>query len=147
MFDLLRSVTRGNALWSALRSTWAALVMPHRDIRYSLLWIGLEALLGPENSGSEITYKLSQRIAFLISNGSAEAKENFRAARECYQTRSQIVHGRWSDEPKMDKRMAETERLVRACLLRTLKTPEMRQTFSSKDRDRFLEDMVFARYG
>lgn len=144
IFDLLRAVSRGNALWSGLRSTWAGLLMPHRDIRYSLLWVGIEALLGPDNSGSEITYKLSQRIAFLISSSSVEAKENFRTARECYQTRSQIVHGRWNNDPKMDNRMAETERLARACLLRALSTSELRQTFSSKDRDRFLEDLVFA---
>lgn len=143
LFDILRSISRGNAVWTAMRSVWAALVMPHKDIRYSLFWIGLEALFGPENSGSEITYKLSQRIAFLISDEPGHAKEKFRVARECYQTRSQIAHGRWTNDPKTDPRMADTEAIVRASMLRILQNPDLRATFCSTGRDRFLEDMIF----
>jgi hypothetical protein len=144
LFDVLRSISRGNAVWTAMRSVWAALVMPHRDIRYSLFWIGLEALFGPENSGGEIIYKLSQRIAFLISDEPSHAKEEFRLARECYQTRSQIAHGRWANDPKTGPRMADTEAIVRASVLRILQNLDLRATFCSTARDRFLEDMIFS---
>jgi hypothetical protein len=144
LFNILRSISRGNAVWTAMRSVWAALVTPHRDIRYSLFWIGLEALFGPENSGSEITYKLSQRIAFVTSDEPSHAKERFRVASKCYQTRSQIAHGRWADDPKTNSRMADTEAIIRASMVRILKNQDLRAVFSSKTRDRFLEDMIFS---
>lgn len=141
--DILRLVEQGNAVWTAIRSFWSALLMRYTDIRYSLFWIGLEALFGPDNSGSEITYKLSQRIAFFISNDPISATEEFRRARECYQMRSKIVHGRWMIDPKTDLRIAETEEIVRRSIFRILANSDLREVFLSKGRDSYLEEMIY----
>jgi hypothetical protein len=119
LHSILQSVPRKKAVWTALRSVWGALTMNSEDLRYSLFWIGLEALLGPDDSG-EIVYKLSQRVALLISNSAEEARENFRKAKGCYNTRSKIVHGRWNGDPKMLLQMADTEAISRSILLRVL---------------------------
>ena len=147
LFDTLRSIKRKNPVWTAARSFWAALVTPERDIRYSLFWIGIEALFGPDNSGGEITYKLSQRIAFLTAADPVEAKQVFDVAKKCYGMRSTIVHGRWDDDPKMEELMGTTERIVRFSFLRVLRDQALLSKFQSKARDRFLEEMVFSRYG
>jgi hypothetical protein len=147
MCDALRSIKRNNAVWTAARSFWAALVTPERDIRYSLFWIGIEALFGPESSSGEITYKLSQRIAFLTAADPVQAKQMFKDVKKCYGMRSTIVHGRWNDDPKMDEMTGTTERIVRASFLRILRDHDLLDKFQSKDRDPFLEDMVFSRYG
>jgi hypothetical protein len=144
--DILRSIRRNNPVWTAARSFWAALVTPERDIRYSLFWIGIEALFGPDSSGSEITYKLSQRIAFLTASNPTESKEIFKVAKRCYGMRSTIVHGGWDDDPKMDELLGTTERIVRSSFLRTLRDQTLLERFQSKERDRFLEEIVFSRY-
>jgi hypothetical protein len=147
LFDALRLIRRKNPVWTAARSFWAALVTPERDIRYSLFWIGIEALLGPDNSSGEITYKLSQRIAFLTAKDPADAKQIFDLARKCYGMRSTIVHGRWDDDPKMNDLMGATERIVRFSFHRILRDEELLKRFQSKGRDKFQEEMVFSRYG
>jgi hypothetical protein len=142
---ILVSVPRKNAVWTALRSIWGALTMSSEDLRYSLFWVGLEALLGPDGSG-EIVYKLSQRVALLLSKSAEEAKQNFRTAKDCYNTRSKIVHGRWNGDPKMLLHMANTEAISRNILLRVLNDPALLKGFLSKERDKFLEEMIFAGY-
>ena len=104
-------------------------------------------MFGPDNSGGEITYKLSQRIAFLTAADPVEAKQVFDVAKKCYGMRSTIVHGRWDDDPKMEELMGTTERIVRFSFLRVLRDQALLSKFQSKARDRFLEEMVFSRYG
>ena len=53
------------------------------DIRYSLFRIGLEAVFGPDANTGEITYKLSQRTAFFISDTPQAARHVFSKARKC----------------------------------------------------------------
>jgi hypothetical protein len=47
----------------------------------------------------------------------------------------------------MNALMATTESIVRSALRRVLSEPDLLEKFISKERDRFLEDMVFSRYG
>jgi hypothetical protein len=133
-------------VWAALRYLWAALTTYAADLRHPIFWIALEALFGPKQDSGEIGYKLSQRIAFLISKNADEAKDTFRKAKACYGARSKIVHGRWDGDPKMLQLMADTETMVRAVLLRLLNNPDLPKHFLSSERDTFLEDLVFARY-
>jgi hypothetical protein len=145
LHEMLLSVPRKNAVWTALRAFWAGLTSYARDLRYPLFWIGLEALFGPEDNTGEITYKLSQRIAFFLSDTPEGARDIFRKSKACYGARSQIVHGRWEDSPKMDVLMGDTENIVRSVMLRMMNDAEMLKTFLSKQRDKFLEDWVFSR--
>jgi hypothetical protein len=60
-------VRRNTAVWTALRATFSALQMYAPEIRYALFWIALEALFGPAD-GREITFRISQRIAFFLAS-------------------------------------------------------------------------------
>jgi hypothetical protein len=82
----------------------------------------------------------------LLSKSAEEAKQNFRTAKDCYNTRSKIVHGRWNGDPKMLLHMANTEAISRNILLRVLNDPALLKGFLSKERDKFLEEMIFAGY-
>jgi|SRR5665213_121201 len=145
LHTVLLSVPRSNPVWRAMRMFWAGLSGYAVDIRYSLLWIGLEALFGPDGNTGEITYKLSQRASFFISDTPQGARDVFGKAKKCYAMRSKIVHGLWEYDPSIDATMADTEMIVRASCLRVLTDPEMLKTFMSKKRDQFLEDWVFSR--
>ncbi len=111
-------------------------------IRYALFWIALEALFGAEDP-KEITYRLSQRVAFFLAGGRHEAKALFSMAKKGYVFRSKIVHGRWREEPENTTRMAEVEALVRRSLMRVIESENLRSTFSGKAREGFLDDLVF----
>jgi hypothetical protein len=137
-------VPRENAVWTALRATWAALTMNSADIRYSLFWIALEALFGADDS-REIGYKLGQRIAFFLADTPADARDLFKKVKTCYNMRSKIVHARWSNDKTIDEVMYYTERIVGTVFRRLLSNPPMLSTFISKKRDSFLEDWVFSR--
>lgn len=138
----LVALGREGAVWTAVRATWAGLQMNIEAIRYALFWIALEALFGPEDA-REITYRLSQRVAFFLGGDRAEAKALFALAKKGYGFRSKIVHGRWKEEPDSETRMAEAEDLVRRSLVRVLEDEELRETFSGKGREPFLDDLVF----
>lgn len=133
---------RDGAVWTAARATWVGLQMNIEVIRYVLFWMALEALFGPEDA-REITYRLSQRVAFFLASDRAEARELFAVAKKGYGFRSKIVHGRWEEEADSEARMAEAEDLVRQSLVRVLEDEELRKTFSGKTRETFLDDIVF----
>ena len=116
--------------------------MNMEPIRYALFWIGLEALFGPEDA-REITYRLSQRVAFFLSENRKETKQLFATAKKGYGFRSKIVHGRWKEDKNSEQLMAETESMVRRSLVRILRDPEFTKTFSERGRERFLDDLVF----
>jgi len=144
LHTVLCSIPRKNAVWMAMRALWTALTTYEADIRYSLLWIGLEALFGAEDGG-EITYKLAQRIAFFLANTSEDARSLFKKAKFCYAMRSKIVHGRVIDDPKIDECTADTEAIARTVFRHLLDKPELLKTFVSNQRDSFLEEWVFSR--
>jgi hypothetical protein len=139
------AVPRNNELWTAMRTVWAGLVSPARDIRYAMFWIGLEALFGA-NDTREVGYKLAQRIAFFLSSDPESARILFKQVKKCYAIRSAIAHGKWGDSKEFDDRMADTESIARRSLLKITQHPSLTQLFSgsSKKRDEFLEDFVFS---
>lgn len=145
LHNALASIPRDNAVWTAIRALWTGLTSYSADIRYSLFWIGLEALFGADDSSGEITYKLSQRIAFFIAEKPEDARDIFRKAKKCYSTRSRIAHGRWGSDPEIDARMAETEAIFRTAVRHLLDSPDLLKTFVSKERNTFLDDWVFSR--
>jgi Apea-like HEPN len=145
LHEKLISIPRDNPVWRAMRLFWAGLTSYAPDLRYSLFWIGLEALFGPKDNSGEISYKLSQRIAFFVSDKPDAARDTFRKARDCYNMRSKIIHGRWEGGHKIEAAMADTEAMVRQVVVRLLNDAEMLKTFLSEQRDGFLEDWVFSR--
>lgn len=147
LYRILATVPRKNRIWTALRGIWAGLATYERDIRYSLFWIGLEALFGSDAQG-EIIYKLAQRLAFFTCNDPASAKQAFQKIKRCYGTRSQIVHGTWEDDLNFDEHMGDTEGLTRKAFARLFANKEMIDTFlHKKRRELFLEEFVFSHVG
>ena len=142
--QVLCSIPRDNAVWTALRATWVALTMNSADLRYACFWMGIEALLGAEDNTGEVAFKLSQRAALFLADSPERAREVFRKAKKCYGMRSKIIHGRWKHDPKIDEVMADTETIIRTVLLRLLDDPKLLNTFTTEQRDRFLEDIVFS---
>ena len=144
IYAALAQVPVGNPVWEATRFFWEALTTLRHDFRYASFWVGLESLFGPDDSG-ETSYKICQRIAFFLGDSPDVARDLYRKAKNCYSTRSKIVHGRWKHDPKMADAMADTESIVRTAFRRLLENPQLLNAFISKKRDVFLEDWVFSR--
>jgi hypothetical protein len=144
LHNALLSIPKKNAVWTATRALWSAITTSAVDLRYLLFWIALEALFGP-NEGTEVSFKIAQRISFFTADASKTARENLKVVKECYSMRSKIVHGRWEGDPKMAKAMETTENAARIVFLYLLRHPELMAVFRSRKRDEFLEDWVFSR--
>src|SRR5262249_11765678 len=108
------------------------------------IFLGLESLFRAGDT-NEIGYKLAQRIAFFLADTPDSARKIFWQVKNCYKTRSTIIHGRWKENPTIDSVMLDTETIVRRVFCRLLDDPEMLRTFISKNRDKFLEEWLFSR--
>lgn len=84
-------------------------------------WIALEAIFLPE-AGTELSYRVSLRVAYFLSSSSDERLELFRRVRASYEERSRIAHG---EEPKDLQNVAEfTVSTLQQALLKALDEPE-----------------------
>ena len=109
------------------------------------MWIALEALFAPS---SEVSYRLSSRLALFLKGPGREAQETAGRARDGYETRSKIAHGgRLPKKTTKDKARAmlrEAETWVRESLCRIVEDSEIAADFiSSEKRDAYLERRVF----
>jgi hypothetical protein len=136
-------VRRNTAVWTALRATFSALQMYAPEIRYALFWIALEALFGPTD-GREITFRLSQRMAFFLATTRAGAKETVTIAKKAYAFRSKVVHGNWTLNPQMHALMGDTETIARSCLVHLAENDELIDLFMTNRREAYLDDLAFA---
>jgi Apea-like HEPN len=109
------------------------------DYRYPLFWQGLESLFGADNERSGITKRLCDRISFFLANTPAVQKELSDKVRGYYGMRSEIVHGRWEDGPKIELLMDHTEGIVRTVVRHIVDKPGILCAFVSPKRDEFLE--------
>jgi hypothetical protein len=140
--EALVKVPRETALWTAIRAAWGGLQMNVESIRFLLFWVGIEAMFGPED-GREITFRLSQRLGLFLGETKADARQLFDLARAGYGFRSKIVHGQWKEDPNATKRMAEAESLFRHAFARILSDQQLVSTFTSKQREQFLDSLAF----
>lgn len=138
----LVEVDRDTSLWNAVWTTWAGLQINIEPIRCLLFWLALESLFGPEDA-REITFRLSQRIAFFLSRDRHEAAELYEVAKKGYNFRSKIVHGRWRRNNDGEERTGEVERLVQRSLARILAESGMKEIFSGNSREHFLDELFF----
>jgi hypothetical protein len=146
LYGSLIDLPRDGAAWVAVHALWKALVAESWEVRYLLLWVGLEALFGPEDA-REITYRLSQRIAFFLASDRKEAQRLFKAATASYGWRSRAVHGMRLTKLSAEKSgeiMLEAEDFLRKALNRLLRERELVKTFSSKEREHHLDNLIFS---
>ncbi len=108
-----------------------------------LLWVALEALVG---ASSEITYRMSQRLAFFIGKDKADVKATFANAKKAYRFRSKVAHGAWKKNQDSTALTAISESLLRRALSRVVMDASVTQNFLGKDdeREAFLDEQIFA---
>lgn len=84
---------------------------------------------------------------FLGSNRE-EARNFFLKARDRYSWRSKIVHGApltKLTEQKSDRVLFDSEQMLREALLKILPNEDHRIQFNGRERQAFLDELVFAR--
>jgi hypothetical protein len=120
-----------------------------QEARFLLSWVAIEALYGPSNP-MEISYRLSQRVAFfLVPKRTNETRNLYESTRAGYSWRSKVVHGlRLSNltEEESIKISHDAETLLRNTFLRILGDPEMIDRFDGDSRDEYLDSLVFDAY-
>ena len=142
IFAALMKIPRETSAWTAIRALIAALQMNVEEIRYLLLWVALEALFG---ASSEITYRISQRLAFFIGNDKEDVKAVFADAKKAYGFRSKVAHVAWKKNKDSTALTATSESLLRRALSRVLMDGSVTQNFLGKDdqREAFLDEQIF----
>lgn len=143
----LPELPRGGAIWTALWMLRAALSDMRWEIRFLPLWVALEALFGPEDP-REITYRLSQRVAFFLASDRQEARELFDKAKKGYAWRSKVVHGARLTKLRADEEQAmdilyDAETLIRRALNSVLTDPHLIRQFDGKNRERYLDELIY----
>jgi len=140
----IQNLQRNSSIWLASRTLYEALTSDIWEVRFLLLWIVLEALFG---ASTEITYRISQRIGFLLSVDKKTAFDLYKEAKVSYNWRSKIVHGKRHklEQSKSAQVLYNTECLVRNAVLKILKDKELIKIFSSSDntREEYLDNLVF----
>jgi hypothetical protein len=145
--ERLETIPRNNALWSGLRAFSGALSSYFADYRFPLFWQGLESLFGSDTDRYGMTKRLCDRISYFLADNESDRMNFYQMVNDCYDMRSQIVHGRQADhgdeeDPEIDNRMEKTEAIVRTVVRHILKKPSMIQAFVSKGRNDFLQAWV-----
>src|SRR5262249_29386363 len=101
----------------------------------------LEALL-LNDSKTELTYRLSMRVAHLLGVDAASRREIFEDMKDFYDVRSAVVHGS-KIKPKHQTRMEQSEMLreiVRKTLLAVL--PVVAEGMTREQLDLLLDEIV-----
>ena len=143
----LRTLGVQGTLRAATQAATRAITETGWTLRFLILWLVIESLFGPEDA-REITFRLSQRLALFMGIDSEETRALFRKAKASYDWRSKIVHGlrlAKSNPEKSRELLLDLESLVRQSLRKILGDQVLTEQFDGKDREEFLDDLVFAR--
>ena len=106
----------------------------------------LESLL--ITSPTELTYRLSQRVAWLLGETAEERYELFQQLKDAYDFRSKVVHGSYASEKKLRNDLIPAVRacddLLRAVLSQILKDKVLHAYVSGQDKstDHFEKHMT-----
>lgn len=144
LYETLSTVSRKNDIWPALRAFWAALISYQADYRYPLFWQGLESLFGSDDD-RRVSRRLRDRISYFLADNPKTQQELCDKVKVCYRTRSEIIHGRWEENPDFDDHMYDTEAIVRTVVRHIADKPGMLGAFLSPKRDAFLEAWVLSK--
>lgn len=123
----------------ALSNLYMALQQSWWEGRYLLFWVAIEALFAPN---SEVSFRISQRIAKFLRPEPPRARSLFRAVRRCYKIRSKVAHGQTlrSLEPGESKRfLLQSEMILRRSLMKIFSDPAILREFQSARREDFLD--------
>ena len=150
---VLATLERDKGLWMGIHALVRALAERGGwEIRYLMFWIVLEALFGPESPG-ELSFRLSQRIAFFLAADPDAARDVYDTVKTGYAWRSKVVHGMHIQKlfftedgrSRSGELLLNVERTTRTAVERILADSDLVDTFSCKSREAFLNDLVFSR--
>ena len=144
LYDAILALERTEAPWVACKTLLTAISAREWEVRFLLLWIALEALFG---SDSEVTYRLSQRVAFFNAADRVEAKTVFETAKRAYHWRSRVVHGLQIRKLRREESsdvLYDTENILRRSMAKLLSDQAIVEKFSEKNRDDYLDGLMFA---
>lgn len=139
----LRKPGAHRSVYIAVQFLWQALHERNLALRHATTWIALEALFGAEDAG-ETVYKLSHRIALFAAAEGESTLSICKDVKASYRLRSKVIHGS-SGADSIGRASAIpfwTEELLRRCLLKILLDNNLAETFSSKEREEYLEGLV-----
>lgn len=143
--DNLISLKRSGPVWMSVWSLWNALTITAVwPVNYLVFWIALEALFSPLDS-REVTYRLSQRLAFFISEDKVARLECSKRIRKSYGWRSKIVHGMRLSKfarSEIKVKMDEVRGYINQVLNRILTDPSLISKFDEISREDYLEELV-----
>jgi Apea-like HEPN len=142
LLDVWRAPDVHGAVRLAIDAVLAALMEPTPRIRYMLLWIAVEALMGT-NREERLSRLLRSRIAGYLGVSQDDRQQLSDLVDDLYTIRSKLIHGDTFPANLMPfpSAQAHTELLVRRCLRRTLEEPGMLAAFSPPSRDAFLDTL------
>lgn len=130
-------IQRSLSLLSILR---AVSFLPYKLSLYIPI---LESLFSP--SDGELTFKVSQRVAFYIGSDMSEVKTIFEQVKRVYEIRSRYLHGQPFDNKSKRLNFKEESKNMDDILRRVLKKVILfdSKLFLSKDIESSLNDLVF----
>jgi hypothetical protein len=142
---VLFNLNRQEAVWIASRLLWKSLFERLWEVRVLIQWVAIEAIFGPPGGG-ELTYRISQRIGFFLGEDRKDSKRINDKAKHYYGWRSKIVHGsklnKISNEKSLEVSYASQE-YIRKALLKILQSQELIDVINSKNREKYLDDLIF----
>lgn len=147
LFNALTILSYNGTLRTAAQATMRALTERGWTLRFLILWLALESLFGPEDA-REITFRLSQRVALFLSRDGAAARDLFSEVKTSYGWRSKVVHGfRLTKLTTEQSRrlLVHLEDVVRRSIVRILSDASLIPTFDGKNREEYLDGLVFTR--
>lgn len=145
LFTTMHALRRGSLLRTAMDATIRGVSERNWVLRFTILWIVMESLYGPTDA-HEVTFRISQRIAFFLGKNKEEAFSLFKTAKANYGWRCKVVHGLRVSGLTDDKSlllMSELENMVRLSLRRILSEPGIQSRFESKSRESYLDGLTF----
>lgn len=136
---------RGTIIWNVIYLLIHSLVDDFGPSRFLLLWCIMEALFGPQNA-QEITYRISNRCAFFLSEDKDQCKKTFDMVKNRYSWRSKVIHGYHVNKITEDesiKTIVDVQNLLREALVKILLDEQLINIFNSnKHRDEYLDDLI-----
>ena len=123
----------------------------HADIAFTLMWVGLEALFGPDDPG-ETAHQVAERIALVLESEPGAARSLFRAVKKSYGRRSTVIHGRADgllkkgteqEREEAQKEFLETRLWLRRAICRIALDEKLREVFVGGKRNGYLAELPF----
>jgi len=146
MNESLLGLTRKGTVWTATRLLWKGLQERWWEARFLLEWVAMEALFGSEDL-HEVTFRLSQRVAFFLAGSREETRKIFDKAKKGYGWRSKTAHGLRLAKLSQDEAYEisyQVEDLLQRTFCRVLADPQLVGKFDSKGREEFLDGLIFS---